>query len=407
MFGCMYVKFFVGLLGLFLFGRQIVSAEAVRPGILQYELYQEQLNGKKVALVANQTSVVCEMERIGKNVPAAGSEEGVHTVDFLRQKGVEVVKIFCPEHGFRGTADAGERVGDYTDQQTGLPVVSLYGSKKKPLPSDLEGIEVVVFDMQDVGVRFYTYLSTLHYVMEACAENRLPLIVMDRPNPNAFYIDGPVLKSGYTSFVGMHPVPVVYGMTIGEYAKMINGEHWLREGVVCELTVIPCRNWSRDMIVELPRRPSPNLPDRISVMLYPSVCFFEGTVVNEGRGTRVPFQVFGHPELENMSYVYIPVAIEGMSKNPKCLGKTCYGRDLRDQYEVVKEEKRLRLDWLLEAYRNYKGKTSFFIPFFDKLAGTSDLREAILAGKTEAEIRESWQTDLEHFKKMRLRYLIY
>ena len=403
----MYVKFFMGLLGLFLFGRQIVSAEAVRPGVLQYELYQEQLNGKKVALVANQTSVVCEMERIGKNVPAAGSEEGVHTVDFLRQKRVEVVKIFCPEHGFRGTADAGERVGDYTDKQTGLPVVSLYGSKKKPLPSDLEGIEVVVFDMQDVGVRFYTYLSTLHYVMEACAENRLPLIVMDRPNPNAFYIDGPVLKSGYTSFVGMHPVPVVYGMTIGEYAKMINGEHWLREGVVCELTVIPCRNWSRDIIVELPRRPSPNLPDRISVMLYPSVCFFEGTVVNEGRGTRSPFQVFGHPELENMSYVYIPVAIEGMSKNPKCLGKTCYGRDLRDQYEVVKEEKRLRLDWLLEAYRNYKGKTSFFIPFFDKLAGTSDLREAILAGKTEAEIRESWQTDLEHFKKMRLRYLIY
>ena len=403
----MYVKFFVGLLGLFLFGRQIVSAEAVRPGILQYELYQEQLNGKKVALVANQTSVVCEMERIEKNVPAAGSEEGVHTVDFLRQKGVEVVKIFCPEHGFRGTADDGERGGDYTDQQTGLPVVSLYGSKKKPLPSDLEGIEVVVFDMQDVGVRFYTYLSTLHYVMEACAENRLPLIVMDRPNPNAFYIDGPVLKSGYTSFVGMHPVPVVYGMTIGEYAKMINGEHWLREGVVCELTVIPCRNWSRDMIVELPRRPSPNLPDRITVMLYPSVCFFEGTVVNEGRGTRIPFQVFGHPELENMPYVYIPVAIEGMSKNPKCLGKTCYGRDLRDQYEVVKEEKRLRLDWLLEAYRNYKGKTSFFIPFFDKLAGTSDLREAILAGKTEAEIRESWQTDLEHFKKMRLRYLIY
>ena len=337
MFGCMYVKFFMGLLGLFLFGRQIVSAEAVRPGVLQYELYQEQLNGKKVALVANQTSVVCEMERIGKNVPAAGSEEGVHTVDFLRQKRVEVVKIFCPEHGFRGTADAGERVGDYTDQQTGLPVVSLYGSKKKPLPSDLEGIEVVVFDMQDVGVRFYTYLSTLHYVMEACAENRLPLIVMDRPNPNAFYIDGPVLKSGYTSFVGMHPVPVVYGMTIGEYAKMINGEHWLREGVVCELTVIPCRNWSRDIIVELPRRPSPNLPDRISVMLYPSVCFFEGTVVNEGRGTRSPFQVFGHPELENMSYVYIPVAIEGMSKNPKCLGKTCYGRDLRDQYEVVKD----------------------------------------------------------------------
>lgn len=397
----------MGLLGLFLLGKQLAWAETVRPGIMQYETYRGQLNGKRVALVANQTAVVCEMQLAGGDIPTAEATENLHTVDFLRQKGVEVVKIFCPEHGFRGTADAGETVGDYTDRQTGLPVVSLYGSKKKPLPADLQGIEVVVFDMQDVGVRFYTYLSTLHYVMEACAENRLPLIVMDRPNPNAFYIDGPVLNPAFTSFVGMHPVPVVYGMTIGEYAKMINGEHWLKEGAVCELTVIPCRDWSRDMIVELPRRPSPNLPDRISVMLYPSVCFFEGTVINEGRGTQTPFQVFGHPDLENMPYAYVPVSIEGMSKNPKCLGKTCYGKDLRNQYKAVKEEKRLRLDWLLEAYRNYKGKASFFIPFFDKLAGTSDLREAILAGKEEAEIRDSWQTDLEHFKKIRLRYLIY
>lgn len=397
----------MGLLGLFLLGKQPAWAETVRPGIMQYETYRGQLHGKRVALVANQTAVVCEMQLAGGNIPTAEATVNLHTVDFLRQKGVEVVKIFCPEHGFRGTADAGETVGDYTDRQTGLPVVSLYGSKKKPLPADLQGIEVVVFDMQDVGVRFYTYLSTLHYVMEACAENRLPLIVMDRPNPNAFYIDGPVLNPAFTSFVGMHPVPVVYGMTIGEYAKMINGEHWLKEGAVCELTVIPCRDWSRDMIVELPRRPSPNLPDRISVMLYPSVCFFEGTVINEGRGTQTPFQVFGHPDLENMPYAYVPVSIEGMSKNPKCLGKTCYGKDLRNQYKAVKEEKRLRLDWLLEAYRNYKGKASFFIPFFDKLAGTSDLREAILAGKEEAEIRDSWQTDLEHFKKIRLRYLIY
>lgn len=403
-FCCMYVKFLWGIFSLFLFLKQTVSAETVWPGVWCYETYQAELSGKKVALVANQTAVVCGMELAGKG---AVREEGIHTVDFLRQKGVGLVKIFCPEHGFRGTADAGERIGDYTDEQTGLPVISLYGSKKKPSAADLKGIDVVIFDMQDVGVRFYTYISTLHYVMEACAENGLPLIVMDRPNPNAFYIDGPVLKPEYTSFVGMHPVPVVYGMTIGEYAKMINGEHWLKGGIECELTVVPCRNWSRDMIIELPRRPSPNLPDRISVMLYPSVCFFEGTVVNEGRGTLMPFQVFGHPDLENMPYTYIPVRIEGMSKNPKCLGKKCYGKDLRNQYEIVKKGKRLRLDWLLQAYENYKGKTSFFIPFFDKLAGTSDLREAVLAGKKEDEIRKSWQTDLEHFKKIRLRYLIY
>ena len=249
-------------------------ASAVVPGSGNFVQYEKLLSGKKVGIVANHTAVVGEM----------------HTVDFLREKGVDLVRIFCPEHGFRGDADAGVAVGDYRDEATGLPVISLYGKKKKPTAEDLEDIEVMVFDIQDVGVRFYTYLSTLHYVMEACAEEGIPLVVMDRPNPNAFYVDGPVLEPEHRSFVGMHPVPVVYGMTIGEYARMINGEGWLAGSETCDLTVIPCQGWQRDMAVELPRKPSPNLPDKVSVMLYPSVCFFEGTVVSEGRGTDTPFR---------------------------------------------------------------------------------------------------------------------
>lgn len=364
---------------------------AIDPGIADFAGYESLLAGKKVGMVANQTSVV----------------GGQHSVDFLRAHGVNLVRVFCPEHGFRGDADAGETVGDYTDKTTGLPVVSLYGKKKKPLPGDLEGVEVMVFDIQDVGVRFYTYLSTLHNVMEACAEENIPMVVMDRANPNAFYIDGPVLEAEHRSFVGMHPVPVVYGMTIGEYARMINGEGWLKNGVRCPLTVIPCRNWTREMTFSLPQPPSPNLPDRVSVMLYPSVCLFEGTVVNEGRGTYTPFQVFGHPALKQMSYSYTPESIPGMSKNPKCLGKKCYGMDLRGEYEPVKKGARLRLDWLITAYRNYTGQEPFFISYFEKLAGTDRLRKDIIAGKTEEEIRETWQPDLENFRQIRKKYLIY
>lgn len=369
---------------------------AVSPGIENFEAYASLLRGKKAGIISNQTSVV-------------KLEEGyMHSVDFLRQyHQVNIVRIFCPEHGFRGEADAGELLGDYKDKQTGLPVISLYGKKKKPLPEDLEGLDILIFDMQDVGVRFYTYISTLHYVMEACAENHLPLIVMDRPNPNAFYVDGPVLDMKYSSFVGMHPVPVVYGMTIGEYARMINGEGWLKDQKKCGLTVIPCRNWTRDMTVELPRKPSPNLPDKVSVMLYPSVCFFEGTVVSEGRGTYTPFQVFGHPDLKHMTYSFIPESIPGMSKSPKCLGQKCYGMDLRDKYEEVKKGRCLRLDWLLTAYHNYAGKAPFFIPFFEKLAGTARLRQDIEAGKTEGEIRTAWQPQLQTFEKIRNKYLIY
>ena len=240
----------------------------VQDGIERFEVYRNLVEGKRVGIVANHTSRV----------------DTTHSVDFLLGKGINVVRIFCPEHGFRGTADAGETVGDYIDAGSGLNVVSLYGKKKKPLPEDLSGIDVMIFDMQDVGVRFYTYLSTLHYVMEACAEQGIPLIVMDRPNPNAFYVDGPVLQKEFKSFVGMHPVPVVYGMTIGEYAEMVNGEGWLKDRVICDLTVIPCEGWSREQPVALPYAPSPNLPDSVSIMLYPSTCFFEGTVIKE-RGT--------------------------------------------------------------------------------------------------------------------------
>lgn len=376
-----------------------VAGYAMQPGIADFSKYDSLLKGKRVGVVANQTAVLSTSA--GKNA------EYIHSVDFLREKGVEVIRIFCPEHGFRGDADAGENIGDYRDPKTGLPVISLYGKKKKPTPDDLKGLDVMVFDMQDVGVRFYTFLSTLHYVMEACAENRIPLVVMDRPNPNAFYIDGPVLEKKHASFVGMHAVPVVYGMTIGEYARMINGEGWLKSGVKCSLTVIPCKEWSREMTFDLPRKPSPNLPDRVSVLLYPSVCLFEGTVVSEGRGTYTPFQVFGHPELKNMSYSFVPQSIPGMSKSPKCLGEKCYGMDLRGKYKEVKDGARLRLDWLLAAYRNYTGKESFFTPFFEKLAGTEQLRKDIISGKTEDEIRTSWAAGINEFKKIREKYLIY
>lgn len=381
-------------------------AAGISPGIEQFEAYRSRLAGKKVGIVANQTSVVRPEQGNYPNVLKA-ADGYVHSVDFLRSRGIQLTCIFCPEHGFRGEADAGEKVGDYRDEATELPVISLYGKKKKPLPDDLKEVEVMVFDIQDVGVRFYTYISSLHYVMEACAENGIPLIVMDRPNPNAFYTDGPLLDMQYRSFVGMHPVPVVYGMTIGEYARMINGEGWLKEGIRCELTVVPCREWTRDMIYELPRKPSPNLPDRVSVMLYPSVCFFEGTVVSEGRGTYTPFQVFGHPCLNNMDYVFTPQSIPGMSKSPKCLGEKCFGIDLRGKYEEVREGKRLRIDWLVLAYQNYAGKESFFTPFFEKLAGTSRLRKDIEAGKSEAEIRHSWQAGLDRFEQVRKKYLLY
>ena len=363
----------------------------VRDGIERFEAYRNLVKGKRVGIVANHTSRV----------------DTVHGVDFLLGKGINVVRIFCPEHGFRGTADAGETVGDYIDAGSGLKVVSLYGKKKKPQPEDLSGIDVMIFDMQDVGVRFYTYLSTLHYVMEACAEQDIPLIVMDRPNPNAFYVDGPVLQKEFKSFVGMHPVPVVYGMTIGEYAGMINGEGWLKDNVICNLTVISCEGWKREQPVTLPYAPSPNLPDSVSIILYPSTCFFEGTVINEGRGTLHPFQVFGHPSLKGMPYSYVPRPIKGMSMQPKCKGHTCYGMDLRGEYYTILKMKRLNLAWLLQAYQEYKGKEPFFNALFNKLVGNDKVQRQLKEGATEEEIRAGWQDEVAGFMKVRERYLIY
>ena len=363
----------------------------IRVGAERWACYRGLLEGKKVGVVANQTSYVGDR----------------HTVDFLRDKGVNVCKIFCPEHGFRGEADAGEVVGNHMDKQSGLPVVSLYGKHKKPQGDDLRGVDVVVFDIQDVGVRFYTYLSTLHYVMEACAEAGIPVVVLDRPNPNAFYVDGPILREEHASFVGMHPVPVVYGMTIGEYAQMVNGEGWLREEISCRLTVIPCEGWSRRKVVALPRKPSPNLPDSVSVLLYPSVCFFEGTVVSEGRGTHHPFQVFGHPDLAGMPYSFVPVPVDGMSAHPKCVGRVCHGMDLREVAAEIFQRRRLNLEWLLLAYERYRGKEPFFNSLFDKLTGDARVREYIEEGKSEEEIRALWEDDIPRFMAMRQKYLIY
>ncbi|MFT5750291.1 MAG: hypothetical protein ACI93S_001569 [Ancylomarina sp.] len=362
------------------------------PAAERFSEYKSLLKDKNVALVANQASLVGDQ----------------HLVDFLFSKNINLVKIFSPEHGFRGNSDAGEKVKDGLDSKTNLPIVSLYGKHKKPYPEDLKGINLVVFDLQDVGVRFYTYLSTLHYMMEACAENDIPLIVLDRPNPNAHYIDGPVLDADCKSFVGLHPVPIVYGMTIGEYAKMINGEKWLKNDAHCDLTVIPCDNWTRSSIYKLPVKPSPNLPNYQSIQLYPSLCFFEGTVVSAGRGTDYPFQTYGHPLLSGTKFVFKPISIVGASKNPKFKGTVCGGEDLRlIDIKNLREKKQLDLSFLLKAYSALNKKTQFFNPFFEKLAGTKQLRQQIIQGKSEKEIRNSWQTKLDEFKLIRKKYLIY
>ncbi|MDR2413731.1 MAG: DUF1343 domain-containing protein [Odoribacteraceae bacterium] len=366
----------------------ITGIVPARNGIERFEMYRGLVEGRAAGIVAHHASV-------------AGTGDAV---EFLTRRGVRLLRVFSPEHGFQGKADAGEHVDD---ARAGvLPVISLYGKKVSPSREDLKGIEVMIFDLQDVGTRFYTYLSTLHHVMAACAREGIPLIVMDRSNPHAASVEGPVLREEFRSFVGMHPVPILYGMTIGEYARMINGEGWLGKGTRCDLTVIPCEHWRRGDPVVFPRAPSPNLPDSTSVMLYPSLCLFEGTVVNEGRGTMTPFQVFGHPDLVDMPYCYTPRAIAGMSLSPKCEGVPCRGMDLRDQYLTVRDGQRVNLSWLLRAYRSYRGASPFFLPLFDLLAGSDALRRDIIAGKNEEEIRASWGPELEQFLVVRQRYLI-
>jgi len=365
---------------------QVQFSKTILPGAYQTKEYLPLLRGKRVAVVGNQTS------RIGKT----------HLVDSLLSQDIKVVKVFAPEHGFRGKASAGEHVKNSVDIKTGLPIISLYGKHKKPTPEDLKDVDVLLFDIQDVGARFYTYLSTLHYIMEAGAEQNIPVIVLDRPNPNSDYIDGPVMQPENMSFVGLHPVPVVYAMTIGEYAQMINGEHWLSNGVQADLTVIPVKNYKHGDEYHLPVKPSPNLPNYQAVRLYPSLCLFEGTDISVGRGTDFPFQVYGSPELKGMPFQFTPQPNEG-SKYPKHKGKVCYGEDLRN----ITPPTEMYLNWLIKTYRQYAGKKEFFNNFFNRLAGDNSLIQMIKDGKSAEEIKASWQEDIENFKKIRNKYLIY
>ena len=355
------------------------------------ELYLPLLKNKTVAIVANQTSLLADK---------------THLVDFLVQNNIKIKHIFAPEHGFRGTADAGEHVKNGIDTKTGLPIISLYGDNKKPKSEQLQGVDIVLFDIQDVGVRFYTYISTLTYVMEAAAENGKEIIVLDRPNPHDGYTDGPVLKEKWTSFVGLHKVPVVYGLTIGEYGKMVNGEKWMKNAVQVKYTLIPMLNYHKNKRYPISEKPSPNLPNDQSINLYPSLCFFEGTQVSVGRGTDFPFQVYGSPWLKNQEFSFTPKPTSG-AKDPFLNGKLCFGKDLR-QFPEIKGK--LDLSFVIDAYQNFDKKSQdFFLKnlWFDTLAGTDELRKQIISGTPETEIRKSWQKDLENFEQIRRKYVLY
>jgi uncharacterized protein YbbC (DUF1343 family) len=363
----------------------------VIPGAWQIETYLPLMKGKTVAIAANQTSTV------GKT----------HLVDTLLKSGVKISAIFAPEHGFRDLADAGAHISDGKDPVTGLRILSLYGSHQKPTSEDLAGIDIVVFDIQDVGVRFYTYISTLHYVLEACAENGVKCIILDRPNPNGFYYDGNIADTNYRSFVGIDPVPVVHGMTPGEYAGMLNGEGWLKNNAVCDLEVIKCLNYDHSTYYELPVKPSPNLPNQNSVYLYPSTCWFEGTKISPGRGTPYPFQVFGSPQLPDRGFSFTPESVPG-AKNPPLLGQKCFGTDLRNALkDGIVPAPGINLEWLLSAYWDYPDKESFFNSYFDVLASGPVLREQIQKGMTEDEIKASWKEGLEKFGTIRAKYMLY
>lgn len=382
--------------------------ERFKTGADNYESYLPLLANKRVGIVTNQTGVISgvingiEYDRNGKEKKTVGIMENYSLIDFLFNQKVNLQKIYAPEHGFRGTADAGEMIKDGKDSKTNIPIVSLYGNNKKPKPEQLADIDVMIFDIQDVGARFYTYISTLHYVMEACAENNIELIVLDRPNPNGTIVDGPVLEMEHKSFVGMHPIPVLHGMTIGEYAKMINGEKWLANGIQCKLKIIPCTNYKREMTYSLFVKPSPNLPNDQAINLYASLCFFEGTNVSVGRGTEKQFQIYGSPFLSNFNYSFRPISNFG-AKEPMHKDVLCIGEDLTK----IEKVKRLELKWLLRAYADTSDKTVFFNDFFTKLAGTKKLQEQIVNGVSEKEIRNSWEADLNAFKEMRKQYLIY
>ena len=372
---------------IFLLIATVSLAQNIKTGAENFEKYLPLLKGKSVGIVTNQTSIV---------------DQKTHLVDFLLSKNVKIKTIFAPEHGFRGTADAGEHLNDEIDAKTGLQIVSLYGKNSKPKPEQLQGIDIVVFDIQDVGSRFYTFISTLHIVMEACAENNIPIIVLDRPNPVGSIVDGPILEKEFASFVGMDAIPILHGMTFGEYAKMLNGEKWLENGVQCKLTVIECKNYKREMPYHLPVKPSPNLPNDQSINLYASLCLFEGTNVSMGRGTETQFQIYGSPYLPKSDFVFTPKPNFG-AKEPTYNGVLCYGEDLTQYPKLDKIE----LKWLIKAYNTTSDKSRFFNKFFTRLTRKKKLQEQIEAGVSEEEIRNSWKEGLENFKKMRAKYLIY
>ncbi|MFY9150780.1 MAG: DUF1343 domain-containing protein [Prolixibacteraceae bacterium] len=372
----------------------------IKTGAEQTEKYLPRLKGKRIGIVANQTSV------IGQEL----------LVDSLKSIGINVVKIFGPEHGFRGTASAGAVVSDSTDAKTGIREISLYGKKSKPSKQDLADVDLLIFDIQDVGARFYTYINLLAKVMEACAENNRELLILDRPNPNGYCVDGPVLDMKLKSGIGMFPIPIAHGMTIGELAQLYNGEGWLANQVKCKFTVIPVANYSHDLEYVLPVAPSPNLNTQQSILLYPSLCLFEGTIISQGRGTHFPFTVLGNPDLKGKyDFSFTPESIKGMSETPLHQNKACYGIDLRkyDTSELRKSGK-INLKWLIELYRAYPFKEKFFdykqsnqMGNFDKLAGTTLLKDQIISGKSEMAIRTSWEPGLSEFKKLRQKYLLY
>lgn len=367
-------------------GKDCFKTGADRP-----ELYLPLLKNKTIGIVTNQTGLM---------------KDKTHLVDYLVKNGIKIKAIFAPEHGFRGNADAGETVKNGVDSKTGIPIISLYGDNKKPKPEQLKGIDLIVFDIQDVGVRFYTYISTLTYLMEAGAENNVEIVVLDRPNPHDGYVDGPVLKKKWTSFVGMHEVPVVYGLTIGEYGKMVNGQKWLKNGVEAKYTMIPMQNYHKKLRYGILDKPSPNLPNDHAINLYPSLCFFEGTQVSVGRGTDLPFQIYGSPWTQGLPYQFTPKPNSG-AKDPFLNGKLCYGENLAGYSEDLRA---LNLDWLMKAYKNYKNpQQDFFLKnlFFDTLAGSDELRKQMIAGKSISEIKASWKNDLENFKKIRAKYIVY
>ncbi|MEM9886875.1 MAG: DUF1343 domain-containing protein [Bacteroidota bacterium] len=373
------------------YSKKFFDTEKITTGAAQLQQYLPMLRNKSVALLVNQTSMI----------------GNTHLVDSLHQLGINIKAILAPEHGFRGEADAGAKITDGKDAKTGIPILSIYGKKKKPSKEDLADIDIVVFDIQDVGARFYTYISSMHYVMEACAENDVAFMVLDRPNPNGHYIDGPVLKKGFSSFVGLHPVPVVHGMTVGEYAQMINGEGWLAGGKKCKLDVVLCKNYDHKKFYELPIKPSPNLPNIRSVYLYPSLCFFEGTSVSVGRGTSTQFQVYGHPAYPFGNHEFKPMPMPG-AKYPLHEDQLCKGYSLVDApIRQLQRKKQLDLSHLIGFYHNFPDKNDFFNKFFTNLAGTDQLRQQIESGKSEAEIRASWAEDLKTYGNMRKAYLLY